>query len=224
MRIRTRHKLFKILITLAVLNYLLFLYDVLFNNSELFIWVMIGFVVLILLTLLLYIGVKPELEPGDVVARETVEAEPEAQEIPEMPEPQPALPPPTPDEAVQVVEIPKPHAQVDPSRIRGPHHYRCPFCSHVFSMEATHLQRRQELRITCPYCANHVRVPAAARIVVGEVPRGWVPDTDRVAYQCQNCAEVLRFSAPASGIKRHLQIQTCPHCGSSRLGRAVVGA
>ncbi len=222
MRIRTRHTLFKVLIAAAVLAYLAFLYDIILNDSAWFIYVMGAFVVLILLTLLLYIGVKPDVEPGDILAAETVEAEPEAEELPE-PEPQVELPPPTPDEAVEVVEIPKPHAQVDPSRIRGPHHYRCPYCSHVFSMEATHLDRRRELRVSCPYCSNHIRIPAAARIVVGEVPHGWVPDTDRMAYQCQNCGEVMRFSAPASGIKRRLNVQTCPHCGSGRLGRAVVG-
>lgn len=224
MRIRTRHTLFKVLIALGVLTYLVFLYDILLNDSAWFVYVMGAFVVLILLTLLLYLGVKPDVEPGDIMAAETVEAEPEADELPETEaEPQPQLPPPTPDEAVEVVEIPKQREHVDPSRIRGPHHYRCPFCSRVFSMEATHLDRRRDLRVSCPYCANHIRIPSAARIVVGDVPRGWVPDSDQIAFHCQNCGEVMRFSAPASGIRRRLNVQTCPHCGSGRLGRAVVG-
>jgi DNA-directed RNA polymerase subunit RPC12/RpoP len=232
MRIRTRHKLFKLLILLAVVNYLVFLYDVLLNESEFFVYVMIGFLAILFFVLLLYIGVKPDLDDEPELL-ETVTAEPEADEMedslfaaPAEEEPPMAEPTPEPilEEAPEVVEIPKPHANVDAANMRGPHHYRCPFCSHVFGVEATHLRNRRELRVSCPYCANHIRIPAKPKVVVGEVPRGRVEDKDRVAYSCSNCGEVLRITAPQSSIRRRLIVQACSHCGSTRLTRAEVTA
>jgi transcription elongation factor Elf1 len=224
-RIRTRHKLLKLLIALAVVNYVVFLFDILFNASDLFIWVMLGFVVLIILTLLLYLGVKPTLEEGDIVAADEVLAEAEEPVPafpPEVPAPDP-LPPPTRDEVVEVVEIPRRRPEVSAASMRGPHHYRCPFCSHVFSMEATHLKNRRDIRMSCPYCSNHVRIPPRARIVVGAIPRGRVADKDRAAYRCAKCGEVRRVSAPASTARR-MVMQGCANCGSSRLDRAAISA
>ena len=123
-----------------------------------------------------------------------------------------------------VIEIPKPRAQLTGASMHGPHHYRCPFCSHVFSFEATHLKERKDVGAACPYCSNHLRIPARPHVVVGPIPRGALMASDRVAFACGNCGEVLRFTAPGSSIQRYLRLDACPHCGSTRLSRAELPA
>jgi DNA-directed RNA polymerase subunit RPC12/RpoP len=231
-RIRTRHSLFKALIVVGVVTYLVFLYDILLNESAWFIYVMIAFLALIVLALVLYLGRKPD------VAEET-EAEYAVEALPEEPaeeaveaepvpwpgyeaEPAPA-PEPEPDETVEIVEeIPKPRTPVPATAIHGPHHYRCPFCSRVFSMEATHLTGRMELRLSCPFCRNRIRVPSQPRMVVGHVPSMPATQHEQAAFTCNECGEVLRFTAAASAIQRMLHVQNCPNCGNARLSRAVV--
>lgn len=153
MKIRTRHRLFKIIIGVAIATFVLSLYDIFAHQSGWFIPVMAVYVLLAVAALILYIGRKPQLE------EETVVAAPEA-EAPQ-------------DLAVETT----PRSQV---AVQGPHHFRCPFCSQVFALELTNLRKEHEMKMDCPYCANTIRVPRSPKFVPGSlVPMDDVRPTDQ---------------------------------------------
>jgi len=129
------------------------------------------------------------------------------------PEPVPMLA----EEAVELEEVPKRRPLVA-ADVQGPQAFRCPFCSQVFGLEATHLDRSNDFRMNCPYCANNIRVPRAPKVAAGDLQG--VKDArleDRVLYACSNCGEVLRFTAPGSRLERALSVSTCPNCRSPSL-------
>lgn len=198
MKIRTRYTLFKILLGLAVFTFLVSLWDIFGNQSDLFEEIMIGYVVLAVLALVLYIGHKPDLDEEPVVL---------------------AAPEPVPEQDV-VGEVGAPALDV-----KGPHHFRCPFCSNIFALELTHLQKRHETRMDCPFCANTIRIPARPKLSPGEpVAMGSVSAMEQAVFVCANCGEVLRYSAPGQRAEDRARVHTCPHCGSDRVDPAVGAA
>lgn len=199
MRIRTRYTLFKGIIALAVVTFLVSLYDIFARDSEWFFIVMAVYAVLALFALVLYIGHKPRLE-GE----------------------------PTPVEPVPVVPDQDVVAEVEPARplaVEGPHHFRCPFCSNIFALELTHLQKKYELRMDCPFCANTIRIPARPKLAPGlPIQMDAVSPPEQAVFVCFNCGEMLRYSAPGQRAEDHARVRSCPHCGSDQVGPAVGAA
>lgn len=194
MKIRTRHRLFKIIIAVAIVTFVLSLYDIFVNQSGWFIPVMAVYVVLAVAALVLYVGRKPQLE-------ETVVAAPD-EETPQ-------------DLAVETT----PRSEVS---VRGPHHFRCPFCSQVFALELTNLRKQHELKMDCPYCANTIRVPRSPKLVPGSlVPMEEIQPADQAVFACASCGENLRFSAPGTAPEPRVHVYTCPHCGSNQVQPAA---
>lgn len=220
MRIRTRYKLFKIVILLAVVVFVVSLYDMFIAPSEqktdLQAYVLIAYAVLILVGLVLYIGRKPKLTQDEPIIAEELAAVPEGVE----PEPLPTLE--EQEEAVEIVEVPKPRQTVSSAGLGGPSTFRCPFCSNLFALEATHVHRDADVRMTCPYCTNRIRIPRRPKVARGKT-KGLrhVAPSDQVLYACNNCGEVLRFSAPGSQMERALLVQTCPNCKSRQMTLAT---
>lgn len=200
MRIRTRYKLFRIIIGVGILVFVASLYDIFANKSEWFVYVMIGYAVLAVLALILYLGYKPDLTEAPVV----VEPEP--------------LPP-----QDVVTEVPPP----EPRRlnVQGPHHFRCPFCANVFALELTHLRKEHELRMDCPFCANTIRVPRTPKLSPGlPVRMDRITPPEQALFICENCGEELRYSAPGQRAEARARVHTCPHCGSARVDPTRAGA
>lgn len=206
MRIRTRYKLFKAIMVAAVLVFALTLYDMFANEAGWQAPLLIAYVLLIALGLLLYVGYKPTLvEPGPL--GEPV-AEPVTGAVAEE------------EAVVELAEVPKRRAVG--VRVEGPHAFRCPFCSQVFALEATHLDRTSDFRMNCPYCANNIRVPRRPKVAPGDLrPLAHAPTSERVLFTCNNCGEVLRFTAPDSRLERALTVSTCPNCRSPSVALAA---
>lgn len=206
MRIRTRHKLFKIIIAVAIIVFLVSLYDMFLNEAEWQIYILLTYLVLAFFALVLYIGHKPDLNVEEPIITEQIAA----RGIDEAPPPVPQVE----EEAIEVTEVPKPRAYAA-GPVQGPHAFRCPFCSQVFGLEATHLRRSNDFRIACPYCANNIRIPRAPKVAAGDV--GVVRharESEQVLFTCTTCGEVLRFTAPRSRLERALHVNTCPNCRS----------
>lgn len=200
MKIRTRYTLFKIIIALAVVIFLVSLWDIFVNESDLFEEIMLGYIVLAVAALILYLGHKPDLDEEEPI----VLAEPE----------------PMPAQDV-VAEIAPPQ----PLDVKGPHNFRCPFCSNVFALELTHLQKRHETRMDCPFCANTIRIPSRPKLAAGNpVEMNSVSAAEQAVFVCGNCGEVLRYSAPGQRPEDRLRVHTCPHCGSDRVDPAAGAA
>lgn len=199
MKIRTRYKLFRIIIGIGIVVFLASLYDIFLNKSAWFIYVMIAYVVLAIFALILYLGYKPRLDEP-VVA-----------------EPAPVVP------QDVVTEVPPP----EPRRlnVQGPHHFRCPFCANVFALELTHLRKEHELRMDCPFCANTIRVPRRPKLSPGAPVRmDRISKDEQALFICENCGEELRYSAPGQRAEARARVHTCPHCGSQRVDPAALGA
>lgn len=213
MRIRTRHKLFKLLMLLAVLNFAFSLYDNYQLEQEFQVPVLLAYGVLAVLALLLYLGYKPDLSPEEPVITEEVVARPAEEEpAPELLEPETAY------EAVEVEEVPKPKPATASGDLRGRHAFRCPFCSNTFALESTHAGRAKDFRMSCPFCANNIRIPHRPKVTKGDMRAlSSAPPSERVLYACRNCGEVLRFTAPGSRLRQAFSIVTCPHCESRHL-------
>jgi Zn finger protein HypA/HybF involved in hydrogenase expression len=198
LRIRTRYLLFKIILGVAIAVFVLSLVDIFGNKSGLFIPVMITYVVLAVLALILYIGHKPDLEA------ETVLAAPE----------------PVPDQTVVEEVTPRPALNV-----QGPHNFRCPFCANVFALELTHLRKEHDIRMDCPFCANTIRIPRRPRLSPGQAVRTDLATPEEQAlFVCENCGEVLRYTAPGQQAVQNARVHTCPHCGSERVDPATGAA
>ena len=198
MRIRTRYKWFKILIALAIVTFIISLYDMFANQSDWFVYVMIVYLVLAIIALILYIGHKPTLEDEPT----PVLAEPE--------------PTPVPQDVVEEVTPPM------ELQVQGPHHFRCPFCANIFALELTHLQKQHELRMDCPFCANTIRIPRRPKLAAGQpVEMSGIGPREQAIFACENCGEALRYSAPGQRAEERARVYTCPHCGSTRVGPAV---
>lgn len=220
MRIRTRYKFFKLFALLAIVVFGLSLYDVFMNDADWLIYILIAYGALLLFDLLFYLGRKPILEEGEPIVAEEIQATPEPVEGEEAPAP----PPPAgePVEAVEVVEVPKRRSVAVSHNVRGPHHFKCPYCTNLFALELTHLNQRADFRMTCPYCGNSIRIPRRPRVAPGDLGslRSAAP-RDRVLYTCSNCGEVIRFTAPQSRLNELLNVSTCPHCRSGRVSSAT---
>src|SRR5688572_22246807 len=160
---------------------------------------MLGYIVLAVAALILYLGHKPDLDEEPVVL-----AEPE----------------PVPEQDV-VAEV----APAAPLAVQGPHNFRCPFCSNVFALELTHLQKRHETRMDCPFCANTIRIPSRPKLSPGDpVAMASISAAEQAVFVCSNCGEVLRYSAPGQRAESRARVHTCPHCGSDRVDPAVGAA
>jgi Zn finger protein HypA/HybF involved in hydrogenase expression len=196
-KIRTRYKLFKAIIVLAVVVFLVSLWDIFGNDSDLFEEIMLAYIVLGVLALILYIGHKPDLDEEPVVL---------------------ATPEPMPEQDVV--------AEVTPGlEVQGPHHFRCPFCSNVFALELTHLQKRHETRMDCPFCANTIRIPSRPKLAPGEpVAMDSISAAEQAVFVCSNCGEIIRYSAPGQRAEERARVHTCPHCGSDRVSSAAGAA
>lgn len=200
MRIRTRYKLFRIIIIVGIVVFLVSLYDIFANESQWFIYVMIGYAALAILALILYLGYKPKLDEEPVAA-----------------EPAP------PVEGDVVTEVPPP----EPRRlnVQGPHHFRCPFCANVFALELTHLRKEHELRMDCPFCANTIRIPRRPKLSPGAPVRmDRITPDEQALFVCENCGEELRYSTPGQRAEARARVHTCPHCGSGRVDPTHGGA
>ena len=216
MKIRTRHKLFKAIIAVAVVVFLFSLFDMFARDAEFQNYVLLAYIVLAILALILYIGHKPDLTEEEPIVAEELDATPAGME------PSLALPIAEEEAAIEVTELTKPRAYAS-GPIQGPHAFRCPFCSQVFGLEATHLRRQNDFRIDCPYCANNIRIPRAPKIAPGNLKGvNRAKEDDRVLFTCTNCGEVLRFTAPESRLERSLNVRSCPNCrsGSVQLASA----
>jgi Zn finger protein HypA/HybF involved in hydrogenase expression len=191
LRIRTRYKLFRIILVLSIITFILSLYDIFANASAWFIPVMIVYIVLAIFALILYIGHKPQLD----------------EEILAAPEPMPPQ-----DVAAEVARG---------VNVQGPHHFRCPFCANIFALELTHLRKEHELRMDCPFCSNTIRIPRRPKLAAGQPVRLDLATPDEQAlFTCENCGEVLRYTAPGQHPTDHVRVHTCPHCGSERVDPA----
>lgn len=199
MKIRTRYTLFKIIIALAIVTFLVSLWDIFGNASDLFEEIMLAYIILAVAALILYLGHKPDLDEEPVVVAE--------------PEPMP------PQDVVAEVAPPQ------PLDVKGPHNFRCPFCSNVFALELTHLQKRHETRMDCPFCANTIRIPSRPKLAPGNpIEMGAISAAEQAVFVCANCGEVLRYSAPGQRAEDRVRVHTCPHCGSDRVDPAVGAA
>lgn len=208
MRIRTRYKLFQAVGVLAVLAFFFSLFDIFGNQSDLFIPVMIGFLVLLAVDAVLYVGRKPLLDE-EGIETEIISATPEGNE-------------PVPDDALEVVEVARSRPRLSNVQVAGPHHFRCPFCSNLFSVELTHLRGRSDFRMNCPYCSNTIRVPREPKVTAQSIDAlVHAAPSDRAVFTCTHCGEVLRFTAPGSRIERFLHVQLCPNCRRSAVVPAV---
>lgn len=206
MRIRTRYRVFRLVILVALLAFAFSLWDLLANDSGFFIPVMIAYAALFLLGLLLYLGHKPVLD-DTVMAAEFIEATPEGK---------PAEPTPEPEEVIEVVELAKTRPHIASVNVSGPHHFKCPFCSHLFSMELTHLRGRKDFWMNCPYCANNIRIPRQPRLATGKLDAvSNAAPGEKALFTCTRCGEVLRFTAPGGRLDRFLHVQACPNCKHS---------
>jgi len=200
LKIRTRYKLFKVIIALAVVTFLVSLWDIFGNKSDLFEEIMIAYIVLAVLALILYIGHKPDLDEEEPIVV--------------------ATPEPMPDQDVVAEVTPAPALD-----IQGPHHFRCPFCSNIFALELTHLQKRHETRMDCPFCANTIRIPSRPKLAPGEpVAMESISSAEQAVFVCGNCGEVIRYSAPGQRPEDRARVHSCPHCGSDRVNPAVGAA
>ena len=196
MKIRTRYTLFKVIIALAIVTFLVSLWDIFGNESQLFEEIMLAYIVLAVLALILYLGHKPDLDEEPVVV---------------------ATPEPVPDQDV-VAEVTPPRA-LD---VQGPHNFRCPFCSNIFALELTHLQKQHETRMDCPFCANTIRIPARPKLAPGEpISMASISAAEQAVFVCSNCGEVMRYSAPGQRPEDRIRVHTCPHCGSDRVSPAA---
>lgn len=201
MRIRTRYTLFKAVAAVAILTFLFSLWDIFANHSNLFIPVVAAYLGLFVLAVLLYAGHKPVLDE-EGLETELVRAAPEG-----APAEAASI------EAIEVVEVPKSRPRLPSINVAGPHHFKCPFCSHLFSLELTHLRERHDFRINCPFCANNIRIPRQPRVTAQPLDelRAAAP-SDRALFTCTHCGEVLRITAPGSQWDRLLHVQVCPRC------------
>jgi uncharacterized Zn-finger protein len=206
-RIRTRYKLFRAIIVVAIIVFLVSLYDMFGRDAEWQRYILLAYLVLAVLALILYIGHKPVLTEEPIVSEELVAT-------PEGGEPQVPLPVPEEEAVVEVSEVAKPRAYAA-GPVQGPHAFRCPYCSQVFGLEATHLRRSNDFRMDCPYCANNIRIPRAPKVAPGDLKRvKRAKHADRVLFTCGSCGEVLRFTAPQSRLERALSVRSCPNCRS----------
>lgn len=227
-RIRTRYKLFKAIIAVAVIVFLATLYDMFFNDSAWRDGLLIGYVALGVVALLLYIGHKPDLDEPVAVALPAVEPEPEP--VPAIVEPPPPVEPPPietpifaePEPVAMIEEVPRSQRVVGAVDVQGPHNFRCPFCVSTFALEATHINRRSDFRMDCPYCGRSIRIPRDPRIAKGEpVHVEEAAPQDRGLYTCSTCGEVLRFTAPHKPDDRRYGVRTCPNCESPQVQAAI---
>lgn len=212
MRIRTRYTLFKGLMALGVLVFAASLYDMFANEADWQFYILAAYALLIVLALVLYIGHKPKIEE-DILTEQLPADAPQALPVEEE------------IAAAEIVEIPKQRAYVPASSMGPGHHFRCPFCSNLFELAATHARRTKDFRMNCPYCANSIRVPARPKVAPGDLAafRSAAPD-ERVHYACRNCGEVLQFTAPGSRLERALRVATCPQCSSRQVTVAAAPA
>jgi transcription elongation factor Elf1 len=213
-RIRTRHKLFRAIIGVAVLVFLASLFDMFLNDAAWMTYVLATYLVLAVLALVLYLGHKPVLPDEEPVPEGAVEPMP-------VPDPLAAEAAAQEEAVVEIEEVPK-RRPIGGVHVEGPHYFRCPFCSHAFALEATHLRRTHDFRMNCPYCANSIRVPRKPKVAPGNVrPLHHAAPGERVLFACTNCGEVLRFTAPQSRLERALSVTTCPQCRSPTLALAT---
>jgi DNA-directed RNA polymerase subunit RPC12/RpoP len=198
-KIRTRYLWFKGIIVAAIVTFAVSLFDIFGNDSEWFAPIMIAYIVLAVAALILYIGHKPDLDDGPAVV---------------------ATPQTMPDQDV-VTQLATPkHLDV-----KGPHNFRCPFCSNIFALELTHLEKRHEIRMDCPFCANTIRIPSRPKLAPGtQIAMETIGPAEQAVFVCGNCGEVLRYSSPGHRAEEHARVHTCPHCGSDRVDPAVGAA
>lgn len=219
MKIRTRYTLFKAIIVVAILVFLATLYDMFQNASE---WIAIMFLlyaVLAVFALLLYIGWKPNLDEEEAVVSEVIRAEPEP------PAAVAVAPPPGHEEplwADEIVEVPR--RRTPWANLQGPHHFKCPLCANVFALEASHIQRKSDFRLNCPYCGNDVKIPHLPHMT--RAKRADVAHAradEKGMYTCTSCGEIVRVTAPGSALERLLNIKACPNCSSRQMTPATPG-
>lgn len=211
MKIRTRHKLLKAIMVLAVLTFLVSLYDMFYNDASWEAILLITYVVLAFLALLLYIGFKPSLEKDEPIVTEELRAEPAG--VDPLPAP---LPVDEPLVAEEIVEIPRRHTTAGP--LEGPHTFKCPFCSNTFALEASHIQRKADFRMNCPFCGNDVKIPQTPHLTRARgVDVRHARTSEKALYTCSSCGEVLRVTAPGSLLERFLNIRACPNCNSRQM-------
>lgn len=212
MRIRTRHRLFKVLVALAVIVFAGTLYDMFVNDSGWQIYFLLGYGVLLLAALLLYVGRKPVL-PDDLVSEVATAA------------PEPVAPAGQPTEEAAEVRPDPPRRALGHAAMGGPHHFACPFCSHRFGLQATHVRRLADFRLDCPYCGNSIRIPRRPRVTsapLDDLEAAAPPD--RVHFACERCGEVLRLTAPGARSDRPPTVSNCPHCQNATVVLAAAAA
>lgn len=218
MRIRTRHKLLKLLAGLAIVVFLASLWDMFLNDGELIIAVLGAYAVLLFLALLLYVGHKPTLDPREPIVAEELDARP----VPVAGEPEePAWPTEgedeEPEDVTQIEEVPKPRAHVGTLDVGSTNHFKCPFCSNVFGVAASH-RRRNDFRVNCPFCANSVRVPKRPKVTQGDLSEfSHASPSERRVFACAECGEQIQFTAPHGKPARSLHVMQCPNCKSRRV-------